>query len=50
MAIWSKVGLGMNLLTLPATMKRFRPSISAHCMQRFFMDGSMWRMKASGAS
>ena len=40
----------MNLLTLPATMNRCLPSIVAHCMQRLRMDGSMWRMKASGAS
>ncbi len=43
-ATGSKVGLGMNRLTVPPTSRRFLPSISAHCMARLAMAGSMCRV------
>ncbi len=49
-AMGSKVGFGMNLLTLPPTSSRRLPPTSAHCMHRLAMAGSMWRVKASSAS
>ena len=43
-ATGSKVGFGMNRLIFPPTKSRTRPSTSAHCIARFAMAGSMWRV------
>ncbi len=44
LATGSNRGLGMNRLIFPPTSSRFRPLISAHCMARLAMAGSMWRV------
>ncbi len=50
LATGSKVGFGMNRLTLPPTRSRFLPSISAHCIARRRISLGMNRMNASSAS
>jgi hypothetical protein len=50
LATGSKVGFGMNRLILPPTNRRWRPLISAHCMARLAIFGSIKRVKASVVS
>ena len=44
LATGSKSGLGMNRFTLPPTRSRRLPLMSAHCMARLAMTGSMCRV------